>query len=342
MSRPHHAPLEVDALTHELFRELDALRRRGPDHGQALYKLLDEALFRPAHEITSRSGKGVRARIMEHAWALAGGRPGEMPALLPVSIELLHAGSLVIDDIEDDSSTRRGRPTLHQLYGLPIALNTGNWLYFASMACLTRVPCDDTCRLSMTEDFITGLLRCHEGQALDVSVTVTTLPRAEVRKVVFTTTDLKTGTLMALATAMGARCAGASDDLVERMRAFGSRVGLGLQMLDDWSSIHREERRHKGLEDLRLGRPTWPWAWLSEHTDQVSFADFTRRAREASIEWEFDRLRERMATALAPIAPRLIGAQMEEALALLADEAVEPAAALGVEAELDALMCAFG
>jgi geranylgeranyl pyrophosphate synthase len=163
-----------------------------------------------------------------------------------------------------------------------------------------------------------------------------------VPAIVSATTDLKTGTLMGLAAAMGARCAGATEDTVEHTRAFGSRVGFGLQMLDDWSGIHNHERRDKGIEDLHLARPTWPWAWLSEHTDQVSYADLARRVRDASIEWELDRVRERMATLLTPVAPRLIDAQLEEAMRLLRSEGVEPVAADAVESELAALVRAYG
>ena len=341
MAKSHRTPLQVDTLAHELLQELNELRPTSTDVGLRVAQLLDDALFNPARDIAARSGKGFRARLVEHSWALAGGVPGEMPSLLPVAIELLHVGSLVIDDIEDDSSTRRGEPTLHHRYGLPVALNTGNWLYFAAISCLSRIPCDDACRLALTEDFVASIMRCHEGQALDISVHVTSLPRAAVTRVVSATTELKTGTLMALAAAIGARCAGAPEELVQRLRAFGSRVGFGLQMLDDWSGIHSERRRRKGLEDLHLRRPTWPWAWLSEHIDQLSYADLVRRVRDASIEWELNRVRERMVAGLEPVAEGLVASQLEEALSLLAVDGVDPSAALSVEAELEALTRAY-
>src|SRR5512142_2931568 len=54
----------------------------------------------------------------------------QLPAELIGIVEGLHLGSLIIDDIEDESSTRRGGPTLHRQIGVPNALNAGNWLYF--------------------------------------------------------------------------------------------------------------------------------------------------------------------------------------------------------------------
>jgi len=51
-------------------------------------------------------------------------------------------------------------------------------------------------------------------------------------------------------------------------------------MLDDASGLFDERRAHKGHEDLLLGRPTWPWAWLSRRLDEVSYSRLQHRARE--------------------------------------------------------------
>lgn len=333
--------LGVDPVVSELMTELAELRQSGPQIERAADHL-GAALLEPARDILSRTGKGFRARLLEHSWTLGGGRPGEMPTLLPASIELLHAGSLVIDDIEDDSATRRGQPALHHRYGLPVALNTGNWLYFLSMSCLSRLPCDDACRLALTEDVIFGIMRCHEGQALDISASVTSLPRADVPSLVSAATDLKTGTLVGLAAAMGARCAGAPPQTVDRIRAFGSRVGVVLQMLDDWSGIRNEKRGDKGIEDLRLGRATWPWAWLADHIDQVSYADVTRRLRAASVDWQLDQVRERIAALLGSVAPGLIDTEIDRAMSLLRSEPFDSDAVDAVASDVEALKRAYG
>ena len=308
--------------------------------GRVDSRLWDEALLDPARDILSRSGKGFRGRLLEHSWALANGDRHSVPALLPVAIELLHVGSLVIDDIEDDSSTRRGEPALHRRYGLPLALNTGNWLYFLALGVLSRLPLPPDRRLALHEDVSLGLLRCHQGQALDISVPITSVPRVEVYDLVSTATSLKSGALTGLASVLGARAAGASARTVGLMGAFGTEVGVGLQMLDDWSSIHVDARHHKSLEDLRHARPTWPWAWLAECTDQVTYAETVRQARDASIHWEFDQVRERIQALLANAAPRLIQAQLDNAISRLRE-------GLGhglddIEAELEALARAYG
>ncbi len=342
----------------ELVTSLSDLLADLPDtlwaEGQVHPGVWESALLEPAHDILRRSGKGFRARLLAHSWTLAGGSPGGLPELLPVAIEVLHAGSLVIDDIEDDSSLRRGEPTLHRRYGLPLALNTGNWLYFLALAFFSRLPLEAELRLALYEDVSVGLLRCHQGQALDISVPVTSLPRAEVGDVVSTTTRFKTGALMRLASVLGARAAGASPGVVEVIGEFGTEVGIGLQMLDDWTGLTVQARREKGIEDIRLARPTWPWAWLAGRSDQLAYAKTVRKARDASLDWEHDQVRERLRSLLAHVAPDLIRAQLDAATAGLRAglAAVRGAETEGranvphglevIEAELDTLSRAYG
>jgi geranylgeranyl pyrophosphate synthase len=89
------------------------------------------ALLGPLLELLERRGKCFRSQLVQIAYDLARDSSTKaMPAQLPLLVEALHAGSLIVDDIEDDSKSRRGEPALHLLVGLPLALNAGNWLYF--------------------------------------------------------------------------------------------------------------------------------------------------------------------------------------------------------------------
>jgi geranylgeranyl pyrophosphate synthase len=302
----------------------------------------DEALLDPARDIVSRSGKGIRATLVERGWELAGAT-GTPPMLLSALIELLHVGSLVIDDIEDDSATRRGQPTLHRRYGLPTALNTGNWLYFLALALLARLRLDAGLRLAMYEDVTLALLRCHQGQALDLSVDVTRLRRDEVPALVAQSTGLKTGALMELAAVLGARAAGADAPTVARVGAFASAYGVGLQMLDDWSGLARLARRAKGAEDIRLARPTWPWAWLARHADEVTFADLQHQARAVDTDADAECVIERMHGALAVIAEGEINRHLSDARRDLsaAFGGEHPAIRL-LDRDIDALERAYG
>ncbi|UCG52309.1 MAG: polyprenyl synthetase family protein [Candidatus Latescibacterota bacterium] len=302
---------EMSALVNELLECMPHLIAEEESLDPALW---DKALLDPARDIMGRSGKELRARFLERCWHIASGGNAGPPAMLPALIELLHVGSLVIDDIEDDSPTRRGEPALHRRYGVPLALNTGNWLSFLPFALLSRVELDSELRLAIYDNISLALLRCHQGQALDLSIKVTSLPQRRVSSVVGCATRLKTGSLMELAAFLGARAAGAPPQLLTALVRFGRDFGVGLQMLDDWSGIAVEARRAKGIEDIRLARPTWPWAWLADECDEITFAGIVHDARSVSIDWEAERLIGRLRDQLASIPRTRIHEYLERAL----------------------------
>ena len=96
---------------------------------QGVAAIGERALRGPLREFLSRPGKAFRGRLVEASWHVARGRFEPVPEILPIVVEALHAGSLIVDDIEDDATERRGGPALHRMVGTPVALNAGNWLY---------------------------------------------------------------------------------------------------------------------------------------------------------------------------------------------------------------------
>ncbi len=207
----------------------------------------------------------MRTTIVRAGWMLGGGSSHDMPERLPLVIEILHAGSLIIDDVEDGSTVRRGAPALHELVGVPLAINTGSWMYFWALAELAALELPTECELAANRLAITTLVRCHQGQALDLATHIADLPIADVPAVVDATTRLKTGTLCRFAAELGALAAGAPAARRAAIGQFGEAMGCALQMLDDLGSLTSAARRDKAHEDLCGGRPTWPWAWLAGH-----------------------------------------------------------------------------
>lgn len=241
-------------------------------------ELWQRALIGPAEELLRRPGKGFRGRLSELMWRGAGGK-GEVPCALPWVVELMHVGSLIVDDVQDDSSHRRGGAALHRVVGMPLAINTGNWLYFAALSLIEELPGTGEMRAALTREAVGALMRCHHGQALDLAIHVGSLEPRDVPAVVEATTRYKTGVLMGLAARLGAIAAGAGPTRVAALARFGEELGVGLQMLDDLGSISAHDRRDKGAEDLRAGRPTWPWAWLAGSVDELAVARLQHRVR---------------------------------------------------------------
>lgn len=275
------------------------------------------ALSGPAAAFLSRPGKDLRAALVRAGGRLGGEASGGAAAgaaaptaeRIALAIELVHAGSLIVDDVEDQSDERRGAPALHRLVGVPLAINTGSWLYFWGLAELSRLGIPGG-----LERATTALLRCHQGQALDLAVRVVDLDPREVPPVVAATTRLKTGALCRLAMELGALGAGACEARTAAIGALGEATGTALQMLDDLGGLVAPERRAKAYEDLRGARPTWAWAWLAEQHDPFAWARFLGQARAVAAGADPHPLADALAERVEPIGRPRIRATLDAAL----------------------------
>ena len=155
-------------------------------------RLWFESLFGPVKEFLQRRGGRFRSQLVAMTWRLSG-RDDLPPAALPWIVELLHAGSLIIDDIEDGSIQRRGKATLHRIIGTPAAINTGNWLYFWPLTWLSELGFSNEIELSLHRLCMESIRTCHEGQAIDLVARIGDLQANEVCRVVQTISEYKTG-----------------------------------------------------------------------------------------------------------------------------------------------------
>jgi geranylgeranyl pyrophosphate synthase len=288
------------------------------------------ALAGPAEDFLSRPGKELRAALVRSGFRLAGGT--DMPESLALIVELLHAGSLVIDDVEDDSGERRGRPALHHVFGVPLAINTGSWMYFWSLAEIAGLGVPAANELMLYRAACATLVRCHQGQALDLAVRIADLAMSDCANVVAATTRLKTGTLCGFATSIGALALGARSDV---LHDFGVAVGTALQMLDDVGSI--TTRREKAREDLRNERPTWPWAWLAD-TRPFMWARLVAQLRAVNSAPTSDDDKTEELDAVSDILVAEVGAYGRARVHVLLEDAV---ATLGAGPEVTAIRTAL-
>lgn len=307
-------PPRLTALVRALERDVQAELDLDAGVPAALW---ERALLGPAREFLSRPGKELRGKVVQAGWLLGGGAPADPPEPLALVVEALHAGSLIVDDVEDDSDERRGAPALHRVVGTPLAINTGNWMYFWAFALLGRAGLSTAAHAAASAATARTLLACHHGQALDLSVRIGDLSAADAPAVVAATTRLKTGALMGLAARLGAIGAGAPAPAQAAIAALGEAVGVGLQMLDDLGSVCSKDRIAKGREDLRGGRPTWPWAWLAAHADDLVWARLHQRSRAAvgGADAECDALADALRREVEPHGRRAVRAHLDGALA---------------------------
>ena len=299
----------------------------------------EQTLLGPALSFARRPSKRFRARLTENFWFLFGGDPTKIPTELPNLIELIHAGSLIVDDIQDGSQTRRGEPSLHNIIGTGPAINTGNWLYFLGLSLIPQLRLSPAVTARAFQEVTSVMLRCHQGQALDLGVRVFELPRSQITTTVAEITSLKSGALAELCGVLPGLATGAQDTKLGAARDFCRHLGVGLQMLDDIGSIR--SRRDKGLEDLQLARPTWAWAWLAEVASDVDFVRASRLARDVHAGADTGELFDLLDRSSSLGASRA-GAHLERARQRLDAEFASSPAHTAIASEIDRLERSYG
>ncbi|MEN1681008.1 MAG: polyprenyl synthetase family protein [Planctomycetota bacterium] len=280
--------------------------------GNSSRHLWSEAVRLPADLYPGVGGKRFRAELVQRAYAFGGGK-GEVNDAIIDAIETLHAGSLVVDDFEDDSARRRDQPALHRVVGAARAVNAGNWMYFRALEIAGDAYDDPRMQADLLSRFVQTARQCHEGQAVDLSASVVKLSARHVRPTALAISRWKTGRLVALAAWCGAHAASAPAPVLAAVSAYGCRVGVCLQMKNDLDELRDFARGADRCDDLRNRRVTWPWAWaaavadgryealqarlrsigndaaslrsvaraLASHVDEAAHEDLTKRLRSA-------------------------------------------------------------
>ncbi len=141
--------------------------------GPATYRYdpaaVQQALADPIWELLDRGGKRWRAVLFLVLLEAFDYDPEEYLeyAVIP---EILHNGTIIVDDVEDAATHRRGSPALHHVYGTDVALNAGNAMYFLPLKIITRNPGDlpADVRLAAYEMLMHELNRTHLGQGMDI------------------------------------------------------------------------------------------------------------------------------------------------------------------------------
>jgi geranylgeranyl diphosphate synthase type I len=207
----------------------------------------------------STPGKRIRP-LLTLLSAAGAGRDWRRAVPAAAAVEILHNFSLVHDDIEDASETRRGRTTVWKRWGMPQALNTGDFLHAAVHFAVRRLlekGVADTTAYAAQQELDQACLQLTLGQHLDLAFE----HRADV------TADAylrmiggKTAALLASAAVVGARVVEAPTSVCDAYRVFGWRLGMAFQLQDDLLGIWGEPDAtgKSASDDLRQGKKTYP------------------------------------------------------------------------------------
>jgi len=186
-----------------------------------------------------------------------------------MSIEVFHKASLVHDDIEDNDDYRYGEPSLHKRYGIPIAINVGDYLVGMGYRLVSG------CAAELGGETVADLLDCladahqrlSEGQGAELLWRESDDKRLTVDQAL-RVYSLKTSPAFEVAFYSGLRLAGAVGGEVEYVRRFSSCLGVAFQILNDlqdWCETSANKGTSGG--DVLGGRPTLLWALALERAN---------------------------------------------------------------------------
>jgi geranylgeranyl diphosphate synthase, type II len=230
----------------------------------------------------ARGGKRWRpflATCVQQALSGAGDAPPETTRKLAVAVEAFHKASLVHDDIEDDDDCRYGEMTLHRQYGVPIALNTGDYLLGIGYRLISRsgaTPEEIARMLSIAAEGHRDLC-LGQGEELYGMHGPRPLSSSKVLDIF----EWKTAPAFEVALRIGAVCGGADDETHAVLRRFSKNLGIAYQIRDDLDDF-RSEGEDGDVEALR---PSLPLALAYENArcpEREAIASAWRKRRRST------------------------------------------------------------
>lgn len=229
-----------------------------------------------AGQVVLAGGKRIRPIMVILAYELAGGDDFDQIIPFAMSNEFIHTASLVHDDINDESLTRRGHDTIHAKYGQSKAIIAGDWLFSQGFGLGGRY---DENVVDVMAHYCSRLASAEFTQ-IDHILDLATSPEDYL--------DIVSGKT---AGPFAAGCKGAglianADEIAcEKLFEFGMQIGIAFQLVDDLLDIRGDERMGKPRgSDIYEGKMTLPiiHALTILHGDQrVRFAEILHNFQDS-------------------------------------------------------------
>ena len=225
-----------------------------------------DQLSTPIAEVLNRGGKGWRGYSLAICCRLVGGDFRRHEDWLAFS-ELLHVGSLIVDDVEDQSLLRRGGPACHLLYGADVAINAGTLAYFSVQRLIENAHVGDAARAAIYREYVSLMRLAHIGQGLDLNLKLNASSIHDLSDTVLLDIDgridsahrLKSGAPFKHFARIGAILGGGRADEIDVLGNYFLEVGASFQLIDELLDVtgFTNGGKERG-EDIRNGKWTIP------------------------------------------------------------------------------------
>jgi geranylgeranyl pyrophosphate synthase len=183
-----------------------------------------DVLQSASQHILTSGGKRIRPQMALLAYLAAGGEDLEQVVPLAAAVEMVHTATLVHDDINDHSLTRRGKATIHSIWGRTFALLTGDYLFTKVYELMA--PYGPAFNIIMAG----ACSRLVEGETLQAAAAKSGSIDRDIYKQII---SLKTASLFETAARMGALLATTDEALVNNLATYAYNLGLTFQIVDD-------------------------------------------------------------------------------------------------------------
>ncbi|MFA6048390.1 MAG: polyprenyl synthetase family protein [Candidatus Micrarchaeia archaeon] len=202
------------------------------------------SLSQPIWDLLDRGGKRWRPAFMLLVIGALGKNPSKFMEYAPIP-EVVHNGSLMVDDIEDGSEMRRGKPCTHKIFGVDIAINAGNAMYYLPLLALFRNRKKLGARklAELLEVYSQEMVNLSMGQGTDI-FWHNNPSKAASEGEYLQMCAFKTGTLARMAAKMGAILAGGTPRQVDAAGKYAEAIGVAFQIQDDVLNLVANEREY--------------------------------------------------------------------------------------------------
>lgn len=259
---------ELFARVKEMAKDVDA----------AIFELIPEKepknLYDASRHYPLAGGKRVRPFVVLRAAEAVGGDPRK--ALYPAAaVEFIHNYSLVHDDIMDMDELRRGRPTVHKLWGINMAILAGDLLFSKAFEAIARAEVNPEKKARILDVLVRTSNMLCEGQALDIEFeTREEVTVEEYLKMI----SGKTGALFEGSAEIGAIVGTDNEEYIKALAKWGMNVGIAFQIWDDvLDLIADEEKLGKPVgSDIRKGKKTLIVSHFFSKASEEDKAEFMR------------------------------------------------------------------
>jgi geranylgeranyl diphosphate synthase type I len=217
-----------------------------------------KVLYRAARHIIDAGGKRLRPFLVLKTCKLVGGNEEDALAAAS-SLEMLHTFTLLHDDIMDQDEKRRGVPSVHTKWGVPIAIVAGDLLFAKVYETITKYTDPKHVKpkriLQVIEEISKATIVLCEGQTRDMLFEdKETVSEEEYFRMI----EGKTAALFEISSRCGGLLGGATKSQVKRLGEFGRYAGVAFQVIDDILALTADEKVLKKPvgNDIREGKRT--------------------------------------------------------------------------------------